>query len=179
MIFWPASNIRHCPTCNPSPARESSTRAKALSPIQTDRFQQCSVLRRRIYRKRSAYTGHQQDNRRQYAGIRTRVLAERGNFVPKTGLFRHGLNGCLRVTAILAGHEYWEPDDPETQNSSVQDFQSVRGLVYHQTSAPYRRSRTWPTKNITIACSPTASSPHRVAPVTLVYPWHFDRPRRW
>jgi hypothetical protein len=35
------------------------------------------------------------------------------------------------------------------------------------------------TKNTTIACSPTASNPHRVAPVTPVYPWHFDRLRRW
>lgn len=27
--FWPASNIRHCPKCNPSPVKKSSTRAKA------------------------------------------------------------------------------------------------------------------------------------------------------
>jgi outer membrane receptor protein involved in Fe transport len=34
-------------------------------------------------------------------------------------------------------------------------------------------------ENSTIACSPMALNPRRVAPVTLVCPWHFDRWRCW
>ena len=80
-----------------------------------------------------------QNNRRQYAGIRAGLFVEGRDFVSKRTLFRHSLNSCLRVTAILAGHEYWEPDNPESQNSCLQDFQSFGGLVSHQESALDRR----------------------------------------
>ena len=56
------------------------------------------------------------------------ILLKGGISFQKRTLFRHSFNSCLRVTAVLAGHQYWEPRDPESQHSCLQDFQSLGGL---------------------------------------------------
>ena len=73
--------------------------------------------------------GDGQNDRRQYAGIRAGACVEGRNFVSKRTLFQYSLDGCLCVTAILAGHEYWEPEHPESPNSSLQCLQSFGGVI--------------------------------------------------
>jgi hypothetical protein len=62
-------------------------------------------------------------------------LLKGGISFQKGHCFRHSFNGCLRLTAILAGYEYWQRANPESANSSLQGFQPFGGLVYHQASA--------------------------------------------
>ena len=79
--------------------------------------------------------GEDQNDRRQYAGLCAGVSIEGRNFFSKRTLFQHSFDGRLRITAILAGHEYWEPGDPESANSSLQCLQPFGRVLPQQVCA--------------------------------------------
>ncbi len=102
---------------------------KDYHPFKLIAFSNVQFLDARIYGKRAPHTQHQPNHRGQYTGIRAKVLDERWNLVSKRPLFRHRSNGCLRLTAILAGYECWERADSKSAHCTVKVF-NLSGDLY-------------------------------------------------